>query len=99
VAGTAESDEYFAARPRGSQLGAWASSQSETLSSRGELEDRYRALEVEYEGRDVPRPPHWGGFRLVPDRIEFWRAGSYRLHERYLYERVDGGWQMRLLHP
>jgi pyridoxamine 5'-phosphate oxidase len=99
VAGTAESDEYFAARPRGSQIGAWASSQSETLSSRSELEDRYRALEVEYEGRDVPRPPHWGGFRLVPDRIEFWRAGSYRLHERYLYERVDGGWQMRLLHP
>ena len=99
VADAAESDEYFAARPRGSQIGAWASKQSAVLASRDELEQRYRDLEAEYEGRAVPRPPHWGGFRLVPDRIEFWRAGSYRLHERNLYERTDAGWQMRLLYP
>lgn len=99
AADAVESNEYFAARPRGSQIGAWASMQSRELGSRDELEARYRAIEAEYEGRDIPRPPHWGGFRLVPDRIEFWRAGSYRLHERYLYERGDGGWQMRLLYP
>jgi pyridoxamine 5'-phosphate oxidase len=99
MADAAESDEYFAARPRGSQIGAWASRQSEDLATRGALEDRYRALEAEYEGRDVPRPPHWGGFRLVPDRIEFWRAGSDRLHERYLYVRSGDAWQMRLLYP
>jgi pyridoxamine 5'-phosphate oxidase len=99
VADAAESDEYFAARPRGSQIGAWASQQSAALATRDELEQRYRDLEAEYEGRVVPRPPHWGGFRLVPDRIEFWRAGSYRLHERNLYERADASWQMRLLYP
>lgn len=99
VADADESDEYFAARPRGSQIGAWASLQSQPLATRDELEARYRSVEARYAGIDVPRPPHWGGFRLIPQRIEFWRAGSYRLHERYLYERGDAGWQLRLLYP
>ena len=94
-----ESDEYFAARPRGSQIGAWASLQSQPLATRDELEARYRSVEAQYAGIEVPRPPHWGGFRLIPQRLEFWRAGSYRLHERYLYERGDDGWQLRLLYP
>ena len=97
--GTEESDAYFAARPRGSQLGAWASNQSAPLASRETLEEEYRATERRFDGESIPRPPYWGGFRLVPDRIEFWRAGSYRLHERDLYERADAGWQMRLLYP
>ena len=99
VADADESDEYFAARPRGSQIGAWASLQSQPLATRDELEARYRSVEARYAGIDVPRPPHWGGFRLIPQRIEFWRAGSYRLHERYLSERGDAGWQLRLLYP
>jgi pyridoxamine 5'-phosphate oxidase len=99
VAGADESDEYFAARPRGSQIGAWASLQSQELATREALESRYREVEQQYDGRDVPRPPHWGGFRLIPQRIEFWRAGSSRLHERFLYERGAAGWQLRLLYP
>jgi pyridoxamine 5'-phosphate oxidase len=99
VADADESDEYFAARPRGSQIGAWASLQSQPLATRDELEARYRSVEAQYAGIEVPRPPNWGGFRLIPQRIEFWRAGSYRLHERYLYERDDAGWQLRLLYP
>ena len=99
VADPAESDEYFAARPRGSQIGAWASLQSRELATREALESRYLEVEQQYAGRDVPRPPHWGGFRLIPRRLEFWRAGSYRLHERFLYERGETGWQLRLLYP
>ena len=94
----AESDEYFAGRPRGSQVGAWASPQSEPLA-REELEAKYRAVDAEYEGRTIPRPPFWGGYRLVPDRIEFWRAGSYRLHERVLYVRDAGTWRTEILAP
>jgi pyridoxamine 5'-phosphate oxidase len=99
VADAAESDEYFAARPRGSQIGAWASLQSRELQTREALESRYLEVEQQYAGQEVPRPPYWGGFRLIPQRIEFWRAGSYRLHERYLYERGEAGWQLRLLYP
>src|SRR5205814_1808670 len=76
---TAESDAYFAGRPRGSQLAAWASPQSRPLPH-PELEARYAALEASYEGRPVPRPPHWGGFLLVPDRLELWQGHTYRLH-------------------
>src|SRR5690606_2592354 len=96
----AEADAYFASRPRGSQLGAWASAQSETLDSRETFEHRLAAREREFEGREVPRPPRWGGFRVAPHRIEFWYGAEFRLHERQLYERShDGRWSRRMLYP
>lgn len=96
----AEADAYFASRPRGSQLGAWASRQSETLDSREEFEQRLAECELEFEGREVPRPPRWTGLRVDPERIEFWYAGEYRWHERWLYERdLAGGCSKRMLYP
>ncbi|MBB5015920.1 pyridoxamine 5'-phosphate oxidase [Rehaibacterium terrae] len=94
-----EADAYFASRPRMSQLGAWASLQSQTLDSRETFEKRLADYEREFAGGEVPRPPHWGGFRVVPDRIEFWYGAEFRLHERHCYERVDGKWIKRLLYP
>ena len=95
----AEADAYFASRPRGSRLGAWASAQSSTLSYRGELEARLAEVERQYEGREVPRPPHWSGRRVVPRRIEFWVGMPSRLHHRMLYERTGEGWTRRILSP
>ena len=94
-----ESAAYFATRPRGSQLAAWASQQSRPLESREELERRYAELEREYEGREVPRPPHWGGYRLRPDTIEFWEHRENRLHDRSRYTRAREGWRADLLSP
>jgi pyridoxamine 5'-phosphate oxidase len=95
----AESAEYFATRPRGSQLAAWASRQSRPLGSREELERRYAELEREYEDRDVPLPPHWGGYRLRPEAIEFWEHRENRLHDRIRYTRTREGWKVERLSP
>ena len=95
----AESAAYFATRPRGSQLAAWASHQSRPLESRDELERRFAELEREYDGRAVPLPPHWGGFRLRPDRIEFWQHRDNRLHDRTCYTRAREGWRAETLSP
>lgn len=95
-----EADAYFATRPRGSQLGAWASKQSETLASREAFEQRFAHLEQEFDGRPVPRPMRWSGFRVCPVRIEFWYGVPHRLHERWLYEAdAAGQWSKRMLYP
>jgi pyridoxamine 5'-phosphate oxidase len=86
-----ESDEYFRQRPRGSQLAAWASPQSQPLAYT-ELERRYAALEASHAGREIPRPPFWGGFVLVAERFEFWQGGEHRLHRRVVWTRGDAGW-------
>ena len=97
----AEADAYFASRPRISQLGAWASHQSQPLKSRQELEQRFAAVEKQYAGKSVPRPPHWSGFRVAPVAVEFWKAGEGRLHHRELYTRKNptAPWTMTLLYP
>jgi len=96
----AESDAYFAARHRQSQLGAWASQQSEPMAGRRDLIARYLQEKARRIGRPVPRPPHWGGYRLQPERIEFWIGKIGRLHDRYEYRRsADGDWQRRMLYP
>ena len=94
-----ESDEYFASRPRGSQIGAWASRQSSELSSREELIAAAESFAAKYKDQTVPRPPYWSGYRLLVERIEFWREQPERLHDRELYTRQADGWIIRLLAP
>ena len=99
-ASPAESDQYYESRPLGSRIGAWASEQSQVIESRAVLEAREREISAKY-GEHPPRPPHWGGYRLIPDAIEFWQGRPSRLHDRLLYTRaVEGGdWQLARLSP
>ncbi len=95
----AEADAYFASRPRGSQIGAWASEQSAPMASRELFETRIGEIEHRFHDQDVPRPPNWSGYRLVPDRIEFWYGAEFRLHERQVFIWQAGLWQNQMLFP
>ncbi len=97
--GPRESDAYFATRPRGSQLGAWASEQSAPLPARELLDERYREVERRFGAGDVPRPPFWGGYRLIPDQVEFWYGRPDRLHDRILFTRHEAAWRKERLYP
>jgi pyridoxamine 5'-phosphate oxidase len=94
-----ESEAYFRSRPRGSQIGAWASEQSRPLSDRRELEEREREFERRFKGQEVPLPPFWGGYRLMPRSAEFWQGRANRLHDRIKFTRAGGTWERQRLHP
>ncbi|MBN1608087.1 MAG: pyridoxamine 5'-phosphate oxidase [Polyangiaceae bacterium] len=98
-ASASESDEYFASRDRSSQLGAWASAQSQPIATRTELEAAFEGARARFEGRPVERPPHWGVLCLVPSRVELWISGAHRLHDRFLYERSGDSWRVTRLAP
>ena len=95
----AEADAYYATRPRLSRLGAWASDQSRPLPARGELERRLAVLETRYPGEDIPRPPHWSGYRVLPARFEFWQEAPFRLHDRTVFARAGASWTSFKLYP
>ncbi|MCA9296973.1 MAG: pyridoxamine 5'-phosphate oxidase [Phycisphaerales bacterium] len=96
----AENDAYFATRARGSQIGAWASAQSQPLDSRNTLEEAVETMEAKFEGQDVPRPPYWGGYRVALEALEFWQGHPYRLHDRVVYRpNGEGGWTVQRLYP
>jgi pyridoxamine 5'-phosphate oxidase len=105
IEGTAEAvpaplvDAYFKTRHALSRLGAWASRQSQPLQNRAELEGRVAELEKKYKDQEIPRPPHWGGYRVVPEKIEFWQEGEGRLHDRFLFTKTAGGWDLTRLNP
>lgn len=95
-----ESDAYFATRPRGSQVGAWASNQTSVIPGRGDLDQRFHELETNYRNREVPRPPHWGGYKVIPVEIEFWQGRSDRMHDRFIYRlREPKDWVIERLSP
>jgi pyridoxamine 5'-phosphate oxidase len=94
-----EADAYFATRHRLSQIGAWASRQSEPLETPTALDERVKKYEIKFAGKDVPRPKYWSGFRVSPERIEFWKAKPNRLHERHLYTRAGAGWKIETIYP
>ena len=95
----ADADAYFASRARDSQIGAWASDQSRPLDCRETFEQRFDEVKQQFEGQDVPRPPHWRGYRVIPERFEFWSDRPHRLHERRLFTQAEGSWSEGLLYP
>lgn len=95
----AETEAYFAGRPRGSQIGAWASPQSDVVASRAELDEKVREIEERFAGADVPAPPFWGGYRISPDVVEFWQGRTDRMHDRMRYRRAEDGWAIERLAP
>lgn len=94
-----EADDYFSSRRRGSQIGAWASKQSHEMKDWQEFEERIKKISEDFSNQEVPRPPFWSGFRVVPKRIEFWEEGEFRIHHRHLYERKNEGWEVKVLYP
>lgn len=94
-----EADAYFRTRPRLAQIGAWASRQSDVLNDRATLERRFDKFVRRFRGKPVPRPPYWGGYRLIPSKFEFWQGGPYRLHDRFLFVKKRKRWQIRRLYP
>jgi pyridoxamine 5'-phosphate oxidase len=99
VVNDAESDEYFRTRPRDARIGAWASRQSRPVSSRGELDAAFAEFAARFPGEDVPLPPHWGGYRIRPDAIEFWKGREHRLHDRFRFTREGAAWRLQRLWP